>query len=121
MTQLELVAERGDDIKTVLDKAASGATFSEDEIVAALEALMTEGASDVQRAAFLMALRVRGETIAEITGAARMLRSRMRPVSASEGAVDIVGTGGDGHGSFNVSTCAAIVATWHSISGSFPQ
>jgi len=61
-------------------------------------------------AAFLMALRVRGETVAEITGACRLMRSRMLPVEAPDGAVDIVGTGGDGHGTYNVSTGAAIVA-----------
>lgn len=110
MAQLELVAERGDELKALLNRVASGDTFSEDEIGAALELLMTDAASDVQRAAFLMALRVRGETIAEIAGAARMLRSRMRSVAAPAGTIDIVGTGGDGHGSYNVSTCAAIVA-----------
>ena len=57
-----------------------------------------------------MALRVRGETVDEITGAARSLRSGMVRVTAPEGAVDIVGTGGDSHGTYNVSTCAAIVA-----------
>jgi anthranilate phosphoribosyltransferase len=61
-------------------------------------------------AAFLMALRVRGETIPEITGATRLMRERMLPVEAPPDAVDIVGTGGDGHNTFNVSTAAAIVA-----------
>jgi anthranilate phosphoribosyltransferase len=60
--------------------------------------------------AFLMALRVRGETVDEITGAAQMLRARMVRVSAPDGAVDIVGTGGDSHGTFNVSTGASLVA-----------
>lgn len=105
-TAMELEA----DIKALLSKVASGVTFNEDEIGAALELLMTESASDVQRAAFLMGLRVRGETIEEIIGAARMLRSRMKTVAAPAGTIDIVGTGGDGHGSYNVSTCAAIVA-----------
>lgn len=109
MVQLDMVTVRSDDIKSVLNKVACGATFSEEEIGAALEVLMSDAASDVQRAAFLMGLRVRGETIAEITGAALMLRSRMRTVTAPAGTVDIVGTGGDGHGSYNVSTCAALV------------
>ena len=60
--------------------------------------------------AFLMALRVRGETVEEITGAAQMLRSRMNRVTVPDGAIDIVGTGGDSHGTYNVSTCAALVA-----------
>jgi anthranilate phosphoribosyltransferase len=57
-----------------------------------------------------MGLRVRGETVAEITGAAKLMRAKMTPVEAPPGAVDIVGTGGDGVGTFNVSTCAALVA-----------
>jgi anthranilate phosphoribosyltransferase len=57
-----------------------------------------------------MALRVRGETVPEITGACRLMRQRMLPVEAPPDAVDIVGTGGDGQGTYNVSTCAALVA-----------
>jgi anthranilate phosphoribosyltransferase len=57
-----------------------------------------------------MALRVRGETLAEITGACRLMRAKMLPIDAPPDAVDIVGTGGDGHNTYNVSTCAAIVA-----------
>ena len=60
--------------------------------------------------AFLMAMRVRGETIDEITGAAEFMRSRMTGVEAPAGAIDIVGTGGDSHGTYNVSTCATFVA-----------
>ena len=75
----------------------------------ALETMTSGVASPVQMAAFLMALRARGETVAEITGACRLMRSRMLAVDAPPNAVDIVGTGGDGHGTYNVSTCAAIV------------
>ena len=72
---------------------------------------MTEGAATpAQMGAFLMALRVRGETVEEITGAAQMMRARMNRVEVAPGAVDIVGTGGDGTGTFNVSTCAALIA-----------
>ena len=98
------------DIKTLLDRAAHAEIFDEEEIAEALQALMSEAANDIHRAAFLMALRVRGETPPEITGAAQFLRDRMLPVEIPPGAVDIVGTGGDGHGTYNVSTCAAIVA-----------
>jgi anthranilate phosphoribosyltransferase len=97
-------------IQDVLERAATATVFDEDAIADALDALMSEDASDIQRAAFLMALRVRGETIGEITGAARLLRNRMLSVEVPTGAVDIVGTGGDSHGTYNVSTCAAIVA-----------
>ena len=72
---------------------------------------MTDGhATPAQMGAYLMALRVRGETIDEITGAALMMRERMSRVMAPFGAVDIVGTGGDGHCTYNVSTCASLVA-----------
>lgn len=98
------------DIKAILERAASGETFDEEGIAASLEVLMSEAANDTQRAAFLMAMRVRGETLPEIAGAARVLRQRMLAVEVPEGAVDIVGTGGDSHGTYNVSTCAAIVA-----------
>jgi anthranilate phosphoribosyltransferase len=98
------------EIKSLMQKAATGATLEEDEIQAALETMMSGVATPVQMAAFLMALRVRGETISEITGACRLMRSAMVPVEAPPDAVDIVGTGGDGHGTYNVSTCAALVA-----------
>ncbi len=97
-------------LKAIIQKVAGGATLDEDEIAAALEAMGSGAASPVQMGAFLMALRVRGETVAEITGAARLLRSRMVTVEAPAGAVDIVGTGGDSHGTYNVSTCSAFVA-----------
>jgi anthranilate phosphoribosyltransferase len=97
-------------IIALLDRAARSEIFDEEEIADALLTLMSDQASDIQRAAFLMALRVRGETPPEITGAAQLLRDRMLAVDIPPGAVDIVGTGGDGHGTYNVSTCAAIVA-----------
>lgn len=97
-------------IKAILEHAASGVPFDEEEIASALDVLTADTATDAQRAAFLMALRVRGECIGEIAGAARFLRSRMTAVDVPEGAIDIVGTGGDSHGTYNVSTCAAIVA-----------
>ncbi len=97
-------------LKTLIQKVSTGAALAPDEIRAALE-IMTDGhATMAQMGAFLMALRVRGETVEEITGAAQFARSRVLRVKAPPGAVDIVGTGGDGHGTFNVSTCAALVA-----------
>ena len=97
-------------LKALIQKVSTGATLTETEIRTALE-IMTDGhATHAQMGAFLMALRVRGETVEEITGASQMLRSRMNRVEAPEDAVDIVGTGGDNHGTYNVSTCAALVA-----------
>lgn len=96
-------------VKEVLQAVAAGQAFSSDEMVRAIELLTSEG-STAQKTAFLMGLRVRGETVDEIAGAARAMRAKMSAVSIDPGAIDIVGTGGDGHGTFNVSTCAAIVA-----------
>ncbi len=98
------------DIKRLMNRLAAGESLGEDETGEALAVLTTGAPSPARMAAFLMALRVRGETVGEITGAARYLRANMTPVEAPEGAVDIVGTGGDGHGTYNVSTCAALVA-----------
>jgi anthranilate phosphoribosyltransferase len=97
-------------LRHLIQKVSGGATLAETEIHTALD-LMTAGeATPAQMGAFLMALRVRGETVEEITGAAQMMRSRMNRVTVADGAVDIVGTGGDSHGTYNVSTCAALVA-----------
>lgn len=98
------------ELKRLIQKVATGATLDEDESEAAIDVMSSGAATPVQMGAFLMALRVRGETVGEITGAARLLRKRMLTVEAPAGAVDIVGTGGDSHGTYNVSTCAAIVA-----------
>lgn len=97
-------------IKSLMNRLAAGERLDEEAIRAALVLLSGEDASEAARAAFLMALRVRGETVPEITGAARHLRAHMRTVTAPAGAIDIVGTGGDGLSTYNVSTCAAIVA-----------
>lgn len=98
------------ELKSLLNRLADGETLDEDATMAALDLLMSGIAPPVAMGAFLMALRVRGETIDEITGAARFLRSRMTTVDAPQGAIDIVGTGGDSRGTYNVSTAAAFVA-----------
>lgn len=98
------------ELKLLMQKVATGASLTEQETREAFETMMSGIATPVQMAAFLMALRVRGETIPEITGATRLMRERMLPVEAPPDAIDIVGTGGDGHNTFNVSTAAAIVA-----------
>ena len=98
------------ELKRLLNRVADGGLLTEIEMQAALDLLMSGVAPPVAMGAFLMALRVRGETIDEITGAAKFLRARMTTVDAPANAVDIVGTGGDSHGTYNVSTCAALVA-----------
>ena len=96
--------------KRYLNKIADGQDLSESEIQDVLDLLMSGVANPVQMGAFLMGLRVKGETTAEITGAAQKLRAMMLPAEAPANAIDIVGTGGDSHGTYNVSTAAAIVA-----------
>ena len=98
------------EFKALISKVAEGASLSEQESQAAFDIMMSGDATPSQIGGFLMALRVRGETVDEITGAVRTMRSKMTRVSAPDDAIDIVGTGGDGAGTYNVSTCAAIVA-----------
>jgi anthranilate phosphoribosyltransferase len=98
------------DAKVLLGTIAGGRHLTEDEMFDGLDRMTAGEATPAQMGAFLMGLRVRGETIAELTGAARLLRSRMLPVAAPADAIDIVGTGGDGLKTYNVSTCAAFVA-----------
>jgi anthranilate phosphoribosyltransferase len=104
-------AEPSQELRQLIQKVSAGSTLTEAEIRTALEQMTEGAATPAQMGAFLMALRVRGETVEEITGAAQMMRSRMQRVEVAPGAVDIVGTGGDGTGTYNVSTCAALVAT----------
>ncbi|WP_237476372.1 anthranilate phosphoribosyltransferase [Lichenibacterium dinghuense] len=98
-----------DGFKPLLGKVATGAALTRAEAEAAFDHLLSGEVTPAQAGAFLMGLRVRGEAVDEITGAVAAMRRRMLPVRAPEGAVDIVGTGGDGSGSYNVSTLAAII------------
>jgi anthranilate phosphoribosyltransferase len=91
------------------EKAASGESLTEDEAKEAFFCIMQGGVPDIQLAAFLAALKVRGETPDEIAGAVAAMRSLMVPAAAPQGAVDIVGTGGDAKGTFNISTAASFV------------
>jgi len=98
-----------DDMKPVLNKVAAGESLSADEAEAAFGIIMSGEATPAQIAGLLMALRVRGETVDEITGAVRTMRAKMTTINAPDGAMDVVGTGGDGSGTFNISTGAAFV------------
>ena len=98
-----------DDLKSIIGKVATGATLTREEAVSAFDSMMSGEATPSQMGGLLMALRVRGETVEEITGAVSAMRSKMLRVSAPADAVDIVGTGGDGSGSVNVSTCASFI------------
>jgi anthranilate phosphoribosyltransferase len=97
------------DLKTYIGKAAQGQALNFEEARHAFDIMMSGEATPSQIGGFLMALRVRGETVEEISGAVATMRAKMLRVEAPPEAVDIVGTGGDQSGSYNVSTCAAFI------------
>lgn len=96
-------------MKTLLAKIAQGNALSEAEARQAFDIIMSGDATPAQIGAFLMGLRVKGETVEEITGAVRVMREKALHVSAPPEAMDIVGTGGDATGTYNISTAAALV------------
>src|SRR6201985_3306727 len=98
-----------DALKTLIGKVATGATLSREEASHAFDRMMSGEATPSQMGGLLMALRVRGETVDEITGAVTVMRAKMLRVNAPPDAVDVVGTGGDASGSVNVSTCASLI------------
>ena len=98
------------DMKPLIAKAANGTPLTRAEAREAFNIMLSGDATPSQIAGFLMALRVRGETVDEITGAIEIMREKMLRVAAPADAIDIVGTGGDASGSYNISTCAAIIA-----------
>ena len=98
------------DLKPLIAKAADGKALTRKEAETAFSVMMSGEATPSQIAGLLMALRVRGETVDEITGAVSVMRDKMLRVEAPANAIDIVGTGGDATGSYNISTCAAFVA-----------
>ena len=101
--------EAAPDLRAVLRGLATGAPLAEREATAVFDEVMEGRATGAQIGGLLMAMRVRGETLAEIVGAARSLRARMDRAEAPAGAVDVCGTGGDGAGTINISTTVAFV------------
>ena len=97
------------DLKPFVAKAAAGEALNREDARAAFEIIMSGEATPAQIGGFLMALRVRGETVDEIVGAVGAMRARMLTVEAPADAIDIVGTGGDGAGTYNISTLAALI------------
>src|SRR5690348_4333087 len=98
-----------DDFKALIAKVATGASLSREESASAFDRMMSGEATPSQMGGLLMALRVRGETVDEITGAVRTMRAKMLRVDAPADAIDVVGTGGDASGCLNISTCVAFV------------
>ncbi|MBP1881918.1 anthranilate phosphoribosyltransferase [Sinorhizobium mexicanum] len=97
------------DLKPFVAKVATREALNREDARAAFEIIMSGAATPSQIGGFLMALRVRGETVDEIVGAVGAMRARMLTVEAPEGAIDIVGTGGDGAGTYNISTLASLI------------
>jgi anthranilate phosphoribosyltransferase len=97
-------------VRAALNTIVDGGTLSLDEAHGAMGAVMDGEATPAQLAAMLMGLRMRGETVDELAGFALAMRERVTRVDAPPGAIDVVGTGGDGSGTFNISTTAALVA-----------
>lgn len=98
-----------DAVRAALSAIVDGRTLSIDEARAAMGAVMDGEATPAQLAALLMGLRMRGETVEELAGFASAMRERVLRVEAPEGAIDVVGTGGDGSGTFNISTAAGLL------------
>lgn len=95
--------------KALVARVAEGARLSVEEARAAFDIMMSGNATPAQMGAFLMGLRVRGETVDEITGGAMTMRAKVLGIEPPPGAIDVVGTGGDRTGTWNVSTAAALV------------
>jgi anthranilate phosphoribosyltransferase len=96
-------------LKPFIAKIAARQALTRQEASDAFEILMSGEASMAQVGGFLMGLRVRGETVDEIAGAVSIMRQKMVPVDAPDDAIDIVGTGGDGTNTYNISTLAALI------------
>jgi anthranilate phosphoribosyltransferase len=96
-------------LKPYIARLARGETLAEDDAVQAFDVIMSGEATPSQIGAFLMAMRLRGETVDEITGAARIMRSKALKIDAPPGAIDVCGTGGDTSGTYNISTAVSFV------------
>ncbi len=97
------------DLRPTLALLASGATLTAEQTETAFDMMLAGEAPPAQVGGLLMAMRLRGETVEQITGAARAMRARMTPVLAPAGAIDTCGTGGDVSGTVNISTAVAFV------------
>ncbi|MEM7124196.1 MAG: anthranilate phosphoribosyltransferase [Pseudomonadota bacterium] len=103
------MSEASQDLKPLIAKVAAGQALTADEADRAFAIIMAGEASHAQTGGFLMALSMRGETVEEIAGGAKAMRANMRRMKAPQGAIDIVGTGGDAKHTLNISTATALV------------
>ncbi|HTY35580.1 MAG TPA: anthranilate phosphoribosyltransferase [Bacteroidota bacterium] len=98
-------------IREAIQKLAASEDLTRQEAFETMNEIMSGNASEAQIASFLMGLRLKGETIAEIAGCAQSMRDKAVPISCNnQNLIDTCGTGGDSSGTFNISTCAAIIA-----------
>ena len=96
-------------MQALISHVADGASLSEAEAEQAFDIIMSGDATPAQIGGFLMALRVRGETVSEISGAARTMRRKALRITAPPDAIDTVGTGGDGSATYNISSAVSFV------------
>jgi anthranilate phosphoribosyltransferase len=96
-------------LKPFLARLAARETLTDGDAEAAFDIIMSGEATPAQIGALLMAMRVRGETVPELTGAVRAMRARMTAVAAPPDAIDVCGTGGDAAGTLNVSTAVTFI------------
>src|SRR5689334_21624682 len=97
-------------VREAIAQVVTGRNLTEDEMAAVMAEIMDGQATPAQIGSLLTALHIKGETVAEITGAARVMRDLATKVHASSAVLDTCGTGGDGRHTFNISTAAAFVA-----------
>src|SRR5690349_4900891 len=99
-------------LKSAIQKMVDGKNLSECEIINAMNCIMEGSATQAQIGSFMTALRIKGETIEEITGCARVMREKAEKIVLDvDYYIDTCGTGGDGANTFNISTAAALVAS----------
>lgn len=96
-------------LKPIIAQVATGSPLDQTQAATAFDIMMSGGASPAQMGGLLMAMRVRGETVDEITGAAKAMRAKALSIIAPEGAIDTCGTGGDAKGTYNISTAVSFV------------
>ena len=99
------------DLKPLIKIVSDGCSLTEEQSKEAFDIIMTGNATPSQIGGFLMAMRVRGETTEEITGAALSMREKVVKITAPLGAIDTVGTGGDASGTFNISTASSFIVS----------
>ena len=103
------MADQAPNFKALIALVADGNSLNVEQARTAFNIMMSGNATPSQMGAFLMALRVRGESVNEITGGVMVMRERMTKLNPPSDAMDIVGTGGDGTGTLNISTAATFV------------